>query len=444
MVQFHPPAPYFKMRPDLPREISQTPEVIEATEKETLKSGFAELLKIPEGSSLPVEIREDLQKAADEIAGHIYSPLAMGKQTLSKEELPDAIRRLFEEPVERAREALELFESVVKDVKGKGENIASSVVLTVKEKSETETVFLITPNTESSDYKKGQGLGQIGKTKVRKVEIVVKTAENREEQTYTPQTIKFIAQDKKGKQIENVRIEVHSTEKREGKLQYVQVDADIGGERLAKTHLDVESLGHDEEALNNFRLLQYAFLVNFTERVVAAESLSLDFGSDEHRRRFTKVVNQAKHNLDLPVEVEKVTIEERMVESEEITLEKLRQAANNVPSALVAYLRDPLYNIWDKQQNGVSGPDVVLCYLFEMEPHQVTKEEIAPFNGRATKAMEALVNFSDLNEASLDKISEDPILVQAGETILDKEQEAEFLIGQLGKLATAQVLIKSG
>lgn len=429
------------MKARSPEEIPQQAEIIEIVEKEGIKGGFAELLTIPEGSSLPVEIREDLQKAANDITAFIYSPLRAGENTLNQKHISPATRELFAEPVERARQSLELFESVLNDLKGKGENIASSVILTAKEKSETETVFLITPNTESFDYKKGQTLGQIGETKVRKVEIVVKTAESGEEQTYTPQTIKFIAQDKKGKQIENFRIEVHSTQKRSDKPQYVQVDADIGGKRLAKTHLDVESLGKGEEALNNFRILQYAFLVNFAERVAAAESLSLDFENEGHRQRFEKIAELAKQNLGIKPEAKEMTA--KIVEKEEVDEEMvkdLRQATGNVSQVLIKCLRDVQYNLWGIKENGVDDADIVLCALFELEPHAITKQEFISLNGKVPKTIEALTNFSTLQKTDIDQ-REHLILARAGEYVFDHE-DPDALIVELEKLATVQDLIK--
>lgn len=428
------------MRTHLPGE---TPQPMEAVEKETVKSGFAELLTIPENSSLPEETKESLKAAADKIAELIYSPLTAGENTLNQEGVADATKKLFAEPVERARQTLELFESVVRDLKVSSENTASSVVFNVKKKKAMEAVFLITPNTKSPNDKEGQTLGQIGNTKVSKVKLIVKTAEGSDEDTYTPQTIKFIALDERGRPIaldekgrpmETIRIEVHSAKKEKGKPQYVQVDADIGGERLARVHLNVESLSEGEEALNNFRLLQYALLVNLAEKIGAAESSFLGF----------KIFKRARENLGLPVKEEKIT-EPVIGETKEVTLEELQQAANNIPPVIADYLGEPLYKIWDIPENGISPADKVLCYLFELEPHQITQKDIVVLNGKATKAMETLVNFSALKttspEEALEQISKDPILVQAGQKIMDEIEEPEVLISQLAKLATVQNLI---
>ncbi|MBM4401616.1 MAG: hypothetical protein FJ044_00010 [Candidatus Cloacimonetes bacterium] len=422
----------------------ETPQPVETIEKETTSSGFAQLLTVPEGTSLPEDKRRNLRAAADKIAELIYSPLRAGENTLSQESVPNATRELFAEPVERARQTLELFESVIRDLKGSGENAVASVVLNVKEKKAAEIIFLITPNTKSPDYKEGQTLGQIGSSKVGKVELIVKTAESFDEETYTPQTIKFIALDERGRPIaldekgrptETIRIEVHSAEKEKGKPQYVQVDAEIGGERLAVKHRNVEALGQNQEALDNFRLLQYAFLVNLAERIGTAESSFVDY----------KIFKRAKENLGLPVEEKKKT-KPAAEERKELTLEELQQAANNVPPVLADYLGEPLYQIWEIPENGISPADKVLCYLFELEPHKITQEDIVVLNGRATRAMAVLTNFSDMEalpaEEALEIISKDPVLVRAGEKIMDELQKPGELISQLGQLATVQDLIK--
>lgn len=405
--------------------------------KETPLPVLGELLRIPEEAKLNPETRRTLSEATEEIQDLVYKPVTMGETSLAGGKLSEESIRVFTEDVERAKEAFAFFTSFLRDFKGEGEGVASQVALKVDTRQRGRVFLSFIPYSPEPDKKSEKCLGYLAEKEVYRAKIEVDTGSGAREGDYTLQSLKFRFEDREGEEIQSLRIEVH-TRNREKDKYPVQVDSEVGGGNISLTHQEVKSLGEGEEALEKFRLLQSAFVINLVEKVeslkvgeekIGQEGISGLVLEGVHVGRLGNAANRAYENLGIMTEEEKG----------EQNLRALREATKQVSPELVAPLRKSLSELHGIEEDSVPDSDIVVCAVFGWVPHRIVAEEIIPLNGKAPEVAEALANLNTLEPIQVDLRKPGHIVfAHVADRIMESrgEEEADKLINELNKLVT--------
>ncbi len=259
--------------------------------------GFESLFQAP-NNELPSNIKTVLAKAPSEIKAIIVAPLVRMETTLttSADKLHPTVLENFKKQYGVGMEAVAFFDGFCESANGVG-----------KYELRTETDPNGGIDIFMRPWKEGVAWGKIGEDNVDEVQIRIRTGENTQnsKDAYTPMQLNFrFLQYEHGKaeEITSLRVDMHNRENAE-----IQVDAIVGGDMMDRKHEAVRSMNNGDKE-ENFRALQAAFLLNFSERFLLSKGeddkfdirggIQVDKSSRPHLETLAKELNKAQNFLD--------------------------------------------------------------------------------------------------------------------------------------------------
>lgn len=421
---------------------------LELLKEPIIDTGIVHLMDIPHYSKLAGYEITELSEAAQQIETLMQAPLLIVDRANPQPNTPE--HKAFIKHRENLRQAMQFLQTFNKDLIGTGKHVARSTAIAVDRREGKPTIFSFT-----SGEKNRPSLGKIGDETVDKVEIVVQTAplpkvETRPKRKTTEQTIKYRTLNDNGREIACVRYDIHGSTDTSKRDQAVEVDIDTGLNGTSVTHQPVTALGKGPEALEAFRYLQAALVMNLTEKILlrrqeTRQGVKAVVAKDNDGSHFTRIKNaldEAKNILGIGTTEDVTEIIEKPVPTEQKDAE-LDVIKSEIKKATDPHVVGILRNSYQSLSVGnalekLDDQELTFCLLLGIKPQRITPSVFASLNGRKGDLLD-LLRMKDLPQISMDK-STHPVFIEAEEQLANRtdltESEFSAAIEKLSHLAT--------
>lgn len=316
---------------------------------------LAKLFELPKGAD--EKHRYLLQHAQEELVQLFQRPVTSAKNTLSEDSINNleaGAREAHIKELAQMTEALSFFDRIC-------ENPALGKTKTILIVSEDEAGGL---RIKLSD-EHGLPVGRIYSDQIYSVEIVARTGQLANNDTYTPMQLNFRFLKKNLSEVGSMRVDLHNRNHGKNGDNEVQLDLQLGSAQyLNNTHKRVDSLNaaSAQETKERFNILLSAFILNFADKVSENEDVVVGGPFDKNnvnKKHLAKAATRHTRGLpvQIPVEVEispeeraaALELSERLQATTETLVELKELLTNNVSAVAIEALAEAINNASDKE-----------------------------------------------------------------------------------------------